>query len=462
MRGRLFLQNISILLGLSLSVMAGCESDEGPSRPSSGGETCLPGETKACTCTSGSSGAQECKNDGLGMGPCMCAADGDVRVEPIGDVVDDGVTPDDTVNTDGSADTNIDTPPVGDTILPPDSDGDSTTETGDPDTQDGSDSSIDTDSGPCEPNCAGKQCGGDGCQGSCGVCAADATCSAAGLCVTDVDPADVIIVSAEGQEVIPQTLLHLSANTSHWADGPATQYTWSVDQPELSTSLFLPSKSAPAPTFQVNTAGTYRFSLTVWNAAGATASAATFEVYVIPENTIHIELLWTSPGDPDPTDVGPFAGTDMDLHFTHSKATGPDLDGDGSPDPWFDADWDCFWFHPTPDWGNTGVDADDPSLDRDDTDGAGPENVNLELPEEGKAYAIGVHYWDDHGFGASYATVRVYIYSQLVFEAKELQLVSKDMWWVGSLAWPSGEVAPKVSPAGSHWITHDYNSPFFQ
>lgn len=34
----------------------------------------------------------------------------------------------------------------------------------------------------CVPQCAGKQCGDDGCGGSCGQCAAGRTCSAAGVC----------------------------------------------------------------------------------------------------------------------------------------------------------------------------------------------------------------------------------------------------------------------------------------
>ncbi|MCB9740881.1 MAG: hypothetical protein H6747_16565 [Deltaproteobacteria bacterium] len=37
----------------------------------------------------------------------------------------------------------------------------------------------------CTPVCAGKNCGEDGCGGSCGSCAGDAVCNAAGYCVTD-------------------------------------------------------------------------------------------------------------------------------------------------------------------------------------------------------------------------------------------------------------------------------------
>ena len=40
----------------------------------------------------------------------------------------------------------------------------------------------------CEPECAGKQCGDDGCGGSCGDCTGDQTCEA-GVCTDPVpDP----------------------------------------------------------------------------------------------------------------------------------------------------------------------------------------------------------------------------------------------------------------------------------
>jgi hypothetical protein len=43
--------------------------------------------------------------------------------------------------------------------------------------------------GTCVPACAGKQCGSDGCGGSCGTCAAGQTCSASNQCVASCVPA---------------------------------------------------------------------------------------------------------------------------------------------------------------------------------------------------------------------------------------------------------------------------------
>ena len=44
-----------------------------------------------------------------------------------------------------------------------------------------------TEPGPCEPNCEGKSCGDDGCGGTCGVCAVNESCDAAGSCACTPD-----------------------------------------------------------------------------------------------------------------------------------------------------------------------------------------------------------------------------------------------------------------------------------
>ena len=265
-----------------------------------------------------------------------------------------------------------------------------------------------------------------------------------------------VIKCAEGNEVIPQTELHLDGNESYASNGSIQKWLWSVDQPTGSQSVFVPSNSFPTPTFEPNVAGVYTFYLTVYDQTNAPSCLpAAYEAVVISDEAIHIELLWHTPGDPDETDQGPEAGADLDLHFVHPYASGPDLDNDGAPDGWFDMPFDCFWFNSEPNWGTFNPDIDDdPGLDRDDTDGAGPESLNLAIPEE-VTYRVGAHYYNPHGFGASYATVRVYIYSQLVYQAADVLLVEKDMWEVCTIEWPSGTV-DQVGEGGQHKITPDY------
>ena len=267
----------------------------------------------------------------------------------------------------------------------------------------------------------------------------------------------------EGQSVEPQTTLHLSGSQSFGPVGPIAEWTWTVEQPQGSVSGFQPSASFPEPTFETNVAGLYAFTLEVTDEQGVTSCVpAKTEVLVIPSEAIHIELLWTTPGDPDEADEGPEAGSDLDLHFVHTEyASMPDKDGDGMPDGWFDPIFDTFWFNAEPNWGTFDPNVDDnPGLDRDDTDGAGPENLNLNIPEN-VTYRIGVHYWDDHDYGPAYATIRVYIYKNLVIELTDVKLSQCDMWDVGTITWPSGKVELTQDPGGGYDITPQYASDFF-
>lgn len=278
---------------------------------------------------------------------------------------------------------------------------------------------------------------------------------------TDKPCTIAVIKVQEGNLVCPQTKLHLIGSQSYGGSGTIQTFEWSVEQPPGSASVFLPSAAAPDPTIEANTAGAYEFNLRVWDDAGLESCApAEYTVLVQPCNQLHVELLWHTPGDDDETDEGPEAGADLDLHFTHPLASGPDVDEDGEPDPWFDDTYDCFWFGPTPDWDPVGPGGEDPSFDRDDTDGAGPEIINMTEPEAGLTYRIGVDYWNDNGFGPSKAIVRVYTNGTKTFETS-LDLVIHDMWYVGDLSWPLGTVTPKTRPDGSPWVTPNYLNPLF-
>ncbi len=276
------------------------------------------------------------------------------------------------------------------------------------------------------------------------------------------DELTALIACAEGHSVAPQTELHLDGSGSIAPDGSISRYEWRVDQPELSQSVIEPDNAQAQVTFEVNVAGDYTFSLDVWDDQDQKcAQSATYVVHVVPDRALHIELLWHTPADADETDAGPFAGSDMDLHFMHPNApsdpNAPDVDGDGSPDPYFSQPYDCFWFNPHPDWGVTG----DPGLDRDDTDGAGPENVNVTAPQNGLSYLIAVHYWNAHAYGPAQATVRVYVDGALAYETAATNLVEHDLWKVGTVAWPSGTVTPCQAQGGGPCITPAYQHPDF-
>ena len=288
---------------------------------------------------------------------------------------------------------------------------------------------------------------------------ADAAWITSGGCNPSCPNAPVPVITVlEGDAVVPQTTLHLHGSSSYGvtncapdANKPVVKYKWTTSQPAGSAMPFQPSDTFANPIFLPDTAGVYDFCLTVTDATGVSACApACVHALVVPDNAVHVELLWNTPADPDQNDTGPAAGADMDLHFAHPLAIGPDVDCDGVADPWFNNPFDCFWFNNSPAWGSATSYADDPTLDLDDTDGAGPENLNLTQPEgaagDPQAYAVGAHYWHDHGFGVSYATVNLYLFGALTLHISGVKMAMWDMWYVGKLNWPNALAGGTAEP----------------
>ncbi len=279
-------------------------------------------------------------------------------------------------------------------------------------------------------------------------------------------PVPVISVQ-EGLQVAPLTTLHLSAAQSvPVPGGTIDRWEWTVEGPAGSVSTLSPGANVQSPTLEANVAGSYLFRLTVHQGALFSAAPAEATVRVVPTGTIHVELTWQTPNDPNPADSGSDAGADMDLHLTHARAPArpdnTDMDGDGKPDPYFDTLYDCYWFQPLPDWGPAGT-AGNPSLDRDDTDGAGPEVISIQSPEANAVYRVAVHYWRDHGYGLSLATVRVRLNGTLAFERTGVEMADRDLWCVADISATAGTVTALIAPAGGgDWIVHNYSHPDFQ
>ncbi len=219
--------------------------------------------------------------------------------------------------------------------------------------------------------------------------------------------------------------------------GGIVAWEWSATTPPGSADIFQPSYTFPTPTFEVNVVGDYLFCLKVFNKIGISSDQCCKLVHVKAGEGCVVELTWETPNDPDPTDqcgTGKNCGSDMDLHIVHRYAGGPDIDKDGQPDGFFDKKWDCFWSNPRPTWVEGGDPVlDQPRLDRDDTDGAGPENFHYDRSPPGECYKVGVHYWDDHTFGASVPTLRVFLDGDLKYEKKAPKMKMQDMWEAGEV-----------------------------
>lgn len=209
--------------------------------------------------------------------------------------------------------------------------------------------------------------------------------------------------------------------------------------------------STPTAVFFVDLAGTYTAELRVRDNLGldsiACENPAVVTIVAKPEEAIHVQLVWRTPGDDDETEGG---GTDLDLHLLHPNALN-----------WFSRPYDCHYAEPVPDWGQVENSADDPSLDIDDINGAGPENINLDNPENtdvlGAPYVVGVHYYNSRDrvtgedYGPSWATVRIFIEGELAWdftgdgEPGEMEMQAEDHFWdVAQISWDvTGEVVTR-------------------
>jgi hypothetical protein len=221
---------------------------------------------------------------------------------------------------------------------------------------------------------------------------------------------------------------------------PVDRRAWSAAGPEGSRAFFAPSADATAPSVRLDTVGTWTLTLAVWDSEGRPGCVVAQRVIqaLPPATGVHLQLTWTTPGDLDPTDRGPGAGSDIDLHLRHPFATGQDIDGDGQLDGWFDLPFDVHWLNPTPDWGQVGDASDNPRLVLDDTDGEGPETIDLPPSAAALSYTIGAHSWNDHGYGVSVATLRAWLDGAPLGEPVAFELSPDRFCTVATLELPGG------------------------
>ena len=62
---------------------------------------------------------------------------------------------------------------------------------------------------------------------------------------------------------------------------------------------------------------------------------------------------------------------------------------------------------------------------------------------------VGVHYWNDHGFNTSLATISIYLQGTLSVQIPKIKMEVLDMWYVGKINWPNvltGNKEPVFSP----------------
>ncbi|MCC7540861.1 MAG: hypothetical protein IT379_31880 [Deltaproteobacteria bacterium] len=210
-------------------------------------------------------------------------------------------------------------------------------------------------------------------------------------------------------------------------DGGMVTYAWSVtSRPTGSSSSPSPASTAMTSMF-LDASGTYTVQLCVTDDEGLTTCCTTTITSQAP-GLLHVELQWDT------------AYGDADVHLTRA---------DGSPACTASSCWwtynDCFFANDRPDWGGPGG-RGNPNLDRDDTNGYGPENITINTEPASGRYHVSAHYYCSRslpvrrmggaseplapGDGPTTATVRVYCGpgGPLVAEYPGIRLDETDDW----------------------------------
>lgn len=234
-------------------------------------------------------------------------------------------------------------------------------------------------------------------------------------------------------------------------DGEIVGWEWELVATPAASSAAPPEPADEQVTrFMPDVAGEYTLRLTVVDDDGMEGSCETL-VRAIPGEGFRVELYWNPPDRS--CDTHPGSGcdsTDVDLHLLHSAAPG-----------WFDGTYDCYYANcqwtPLP-W-DSAAGGDDPRLDLDDTEGFGPENINIDEPAVGHTYQVGVHFFSaDSSDEPAQAYVRIYCGTIDVSPVYEVGPVAirapggsdHDFWRVASVAWDGVRcaVTPRTSASG--------------
>lgn len=220
----------------------------------------------------------------------------------------------------------------------------------------------------------------------------------------------VAIIDCPGAARPPETVFIDGSASTDPLNGDL-DYSWRMFRQPDGSQADLSTYVGDQTSYFADLAGEYEIELVVTNSLGVPSVPARCIIDAVPEDEIHIELTWDT------------ARADLDLHLRQDGAE------------FFQNPGDANFCNPNPNWGASS-DADDPRLDIDDKGGFGPENINVQFPENGDYY-VDVHYFDDKNDGDVEATVRIYVYGALLEETKKV-LKRNQVWEVAQITMPDG------------------------
>jgi hypothetical protein len=208
-------------------------------------------------------------------------------------------------------------------------------------------------------------------------------------------PVAVCTVSPDKVRPITQDATWVGRDSYDPADLPIT-YSWTLAHRPVGSAAVMPSGSgADRSGFTTDLAGEYVGRLVVTNSEGLDSDPCEVSLDSEPAEALWVEMFWENSGD------------DMDLHLL-------------APGGVLESDTDCYYGNCTPtswtgglDWGTLGDTSDDPTLDLDDISLTGPENINIEAPEE-EIYTVVVHDYPGSVFEpANAVTINIYLNGSL-------------------------------------------------
>jgi hypothetical protein len=215
------------------------------------------------------------------------------------------------------------------------------------------------------------------------------------------------------QTVNPNTTVTLNTSASS-PSGRAISCAWSVvSRPSTSSGTFTAPTSCTSSGYFADVVGTHVLRFTVTDSTGL-KSTCDVTITVNPLGDLWVELTWNK-------------ANDMDLHLLH-----PSAGNSHTAAAWNAATYDCAWDNRTPSWDAPGT-ADDPSLDRDDITGTGPENIRINVPSTSHLYTIGAHMFSYGASSAVTVTAKIYCAGVLKQTVSRNFSTDRDMWVIGTV-----------------------------